>query len=71
MKNFIYKIRFMLMNIWDLFSLRKSLNETVFQTNPITYYEMYEWVKVHGVKTVRDDLKKMWDTHNDHDVWTL
>lgn len=71
MKQFIINIRVLIKNIQTLFGLLKQLNKTLFIDNPITYKELYQWVKLHWLSKVVEDLKRIWDRHNDYDVETL
>ncbi len=71
MKQFIINIKSLLENLMMLYSLTKHLNGTLFQQNPITYLELYQWLKLHGIEKVLTDLKQIWNSHNDYDIETL
>lgn len=70
-KHIYYTIDHNIRTIIEIFSMRKELNNTIFQENPITYLELYQWCRLHGYKKVLEDLKNIWDRHNDYDVETL
>lgn len=71
MKQFITHMRDLIVSIQTLLSLMKQLNGTIFQANPITYLDLYQWCKLHGIKKVSEDLKQVWDRHNFYDQETL
>lgn len=67
MNQFITHMRDLIVHIQALLSLMKQLNGTIFQENPITYLDLYQWCKLHGIKKVSEDLKQVWDRHNFYD----
>lgn len=71
MKQFITNILDIVASILKLYSLMKQLNKTIFVDNHITYLELYQWCKLHGIKKVSYDLKQIWDRHNFYDQETL
>ncbi len=71
MKQFITHMRDLIAHILALLSLMKQLNGTMFQENPITYLELYQWCQLHGTKKVLSDLQEAWDRHNFYDQETL
>ena len=71
MKQFITNILDIVASILKLYSLMKQLNGTMFQENPITYLELYQWCKLHGLNKILFDLQEAWDRHNFYDQETL
>lgn len=71
MKKYLTNILAVLSKLQTLYILMKNLNDTVFADDNVTFTELYQWCKLHGMDKVIYDLQKMYDHHHDYDKETL
>ncbi len=70
-KHIYYSVDHNIRTTIEILSMRKQLNKTMFQKNPITYRDLYQWCKLHGLNKILSDLQEAWDRHNFYDQETL
>lgn len=53
-------------NILGCIRYARLLNKFIFTDDPITFSELFSWIKAYGSARAYSDLKKHWDHHNDY-----